>query len=62
MERPLEHGGRARRLAPFVIVAVAAFVAVLIVSTRSKDGQVIAAGLLVPPLIASVLRHRRAPA
>jgi len=54
MERPLEHGGRARRLAPFVIVAVAAFVAVLIVSTRSKDGQVIAAGLLVPPLIASV--------
>jgi diguanylate cyclase (GGDEF)-like protein/PAS domain S-box-containing protein len=54
MERPLEHGGRARRLAPFVVVAAAAFVAVLLVSTRSESGQLIAAGLLVPPLIASV--------
>jgi diguanylate cyclase (GGDEF)-like protein/PAS domain S-box-containing protein len=61
VERPLEDGGRSRRVAPFAVVAVAvvavavaALVAVILVGTRSRAGEVIAAGLLVPPLVASI--------
>jgi diguanylate cyclase (GGDEF)-like protein/PAS domain S-box-containing protein len=54
VERPLEDAGRSRRVAPFAAVAAAAFVAVILVGTRSRAGELIAAGLLVPPLVASV--------
>jgi diguanylate cyclase (GGDEF)-like protein/PAS domain S-box-containing protein len=53
-EWPLERAGRTRRIAPFAIVAVAAFVAVILVGTRSRAGEVIAAGVLVAPLVATV--------
>ena len=53
-ERPLEDSGRSRRIAPFAVVALAAFVAVLLIGTRSRAGEVIVAGLLVPALVASV--------
>ena len=41
-------------MAPFAVVALVAFVAVILVGTGSRGGQVIAAGLLVPLLVASV--------
>ncbi len=41
-------------IAPFAIVALAAFVAVILVGTRSRTGEVIAAGVLVAPLVAMV--------
>ena len=53
-ERPLEDTGRSRRIAPFAAVALAAFVAALLIGTRSRAGEVIVAGLLVPALVASV--------
>jgi diguanylate cyclase (GGDEF)-like protein/PAS domain S-box-containing protein len=54
MEGPLEHGGRSRRLAPFAVVGVAAFAAAILIGTRSRAGEAITAGLLVPPLVASI--------
>jgi diguanylate cyclase (GGDEF)-like protein/PAS domain S-box-containing protein len=54
VERPLEDEGRSRRVAPFAVVVLAAFVAVIVVGTRSRAGEVIAAGLLAPLLVASV--------
>ena len=53
-EWPLERAGRTRRIAPFAIVALAAFVAVILVGTGSRTGEVIAAGVLVAPLVAMV--------
>jgi diguanylate cyclase (GGDEF)-like protein/PAS domain S-box-containing protein len=53
-EWPLERAGRTRRIAPFAIVAVVAFVAVILVGTRSQAGEAIAAGVLVAPLVATV--------
>jgi diguanylate cyclase (GGDEF)-like protein/PAS domain S-box-containing protein len=52
--RPLQDAERGRRGAPFAAVAAVAFVAVLLVGTRSRAGEVIAAGLLAPFLVASV--------
>ncbi|MEK6327164.1 MAG: PAS domain S-box protein [Actinomycetota bacterium] len=54
IERPLEDRGRNRRIAPFALVALVAFVAVIVVGTRSHAGELIAAALLVPALVASV--------
>jgi diguanylate cyclase (GGDEF)-like protein/PAS domain S-box-containing protein len=54
MERPLERTGRTRRIEPFAVVAAAAFVAVILVGTGSRAGEVIAAGLLVSLLVATV--------
>ncbi len=55
VERPLEAGER-RRVAPFAAIAVAvaavamaALVAMILIGTRSPAGELIAAGLLVPP-------------
>src|SRR4051794_25931518 len=53
MERPLERTGRTRRIEPFAVVAAAAFVAVILVGTGSRAGEVIAAGLLVSLLVAT---------
>jgi diguanylate cyclase (GGDEF)-like protein/PAS domain S-box-containing protein len=46
--------GNSRRFAPFAVVAVAAFVALLAVGTRSRTGELVAAAVLLPALIASV--------
>ena len=54
VERPLEDAGRGRRMAPFAVVAVAAFVALLMVGTQSRTAEVIAAALLLPALVASI--------
>ena len=54
MERPLERAARTRRIAPFATVTAAAFVAVILVGTGSRSGEVIAAGLLVSLLVATV--------
>jgi len=54
MERPLERAARTRRIAPFATVTAAAFVAVILVGTGSRSGAVIAAGLLVSLLVATV--------
>ena len=59
-ERPLEDGGRSRRIAPFAVVALAAFVAVLLIGTRSRAGEVIVArswgdsGTPKPLMVASI--------
>ena len=54
VERPLEDAQRSRRIAPFAVVALVAFGAVILVGTRSRAGELIAAGLLAPALVASV--------
>jgi diguanylate cyclase (GGDEF)-like protein/PAS domain S-box-containing protein len=54
IERPLEDSGRNRRFAPFAAAALAAFVAVIAVGTRSRAGELVVAALLVPTLVASV--------
>ena len=50
----MDRDRRSRRIAPFALVALAAFVAVLVVGTRSRAGELILAGVLIPALVASV--------